>query len=88
MTATAESGTLRVPRSINGIEQALTYEERAGFYAELGPVEDPVEREAVIGAWWLRAMSAAYGSDRAGFRAAVAPVLAAGRSERVGAAAA
>ncbi|MFD7736198.1 hypothetical protein ACFV6F_38155 [Kitasatospora phosalacinea] len=85
MTATAESGTLRVPRSINGIERALAHEERARFHGELGPLEDPVEREAVIGAWWLRAVSAAYGSDRAGFRAAVAPVLAAGRAERAAA---
>ncbi|WP_354644613.1 hypothetical protein [Kitasatospora camelliae] len=75
MTATADHGTLRVPRSINGIEQALTYEQRAGFYAELGPVEEADDREAVITSWWLRAMSAAYGPDRAGFRAAVQPVL-------------
>ncbi|MFJ8441463.1 hypothetical protein [Kitasatospora griseola] len=80
MTAMAESGTLRVPRSINGIEHALTYDERARFYAELGPVEDPLDREAVITSWWLRAMSAAYGSDRSGYRAAVGPVLVAGRS--------
>ncbi|MEU3496123.1 hypothetical protein AB0O31_15340 [Kitasatospora cineracea] len=87
MTATAESGTLRVPRSINGIEQALTYEERARFYDELGPVEDPADREAVITTWWLRAMSAAYGGDRSGFRAAVAQVLATGRAQQAGAAA-
>ncbi|MFD7641678.1 hypothetical protein ACFV4P_13590 [Kitasatospora sp. NPDC059795] len=85
MTAMAESGTLRVPRSINGIEHALTYDERARFYAELGPVEDPQDREAVITSWWLRAMSAAYGSDRSGYRAAVGPLLTAGRSQQVGA---
>ncbi|BAJ33253.1 MULTISPECIES: hypothetical protein [Kitasatospora] len=82
MTATAQSGTLRVPRSINGIGQGLTYEERARFHGELGPVEDPADREAVITTWWLRAMSAAYGDDRPGFRAAVAPVLAVSRSRQ------
>ncbi|MFD8478491.1 hypothetical protein [Kitasatospora sp. NPDC059673] len=85
MTAMAESGTLRVPRSINGIGHALTYDERARFYGELGPVEDSLDREAVITSWWLRAMSAAYGSDRSGFRAAVGPVLAAARSRQIGA---
>lgn len=87
MTAMAESGTLRVPRSINGIENALTYEQRACFYAELGPLENSMDREAVITAWWLRAMSAAYGDDRRAFRNAVAPVLVAGRARQAGVAA-
>ncbi|MFI6444232.1 hypothetical protein [Kitasatospora sp. NPDC050543] len=80
MTATVEPGALRVPRSINGIEAALTPDQRAAFHAELGPVKDPVDRETVIAVWWLRAMSAAYGADRPAFRRAVAPVLAAGRA--------
>jgi hypothetical protein len=66
----------RVPRSIDGIAGALSAPQRMEFYRELGPVEAPAEREAVLATWWLRAMSAVFGNDRVGFRAAVAPVLA------------
>ncbi len=67
----------QVPESIDGIAQALpSPADRMAFYREIGPLEDPVEREAAIASWWTRAMSAAYGPDRAGFRAAVSARLA------------
>jgi hypothetical protein len=68
-------GGPRVPRSIDGIGAALAAAERMAFYRELGPVEDPFDREAVLSSWWLKAMSTAYGPDRSGYRAAVADVL-------------
>ncbi|MFD0279310.1 hypothetical protein ACFVHB_36185 [Kitasatospora sp. NPDC127111] len=67
----------RVPVSIDGIAQALpSPAERMAFYREIGPLEDQVEREAAITSWWTKAMSAAYGPDRAGFRAAVSARIA------------
>jgi hypothetical protein len=64
-----------VPRRIDGIGAALSAAERMAFYREVGPVEDPSDREAVLCSWWLKAMSTAYGADRIGYRAAVADVL-------------
>ncbi|MGW6916892.1 hypothetical protein ACWGB8_24150 [Kitasatospora sp. NPDC054939] len=69
-------GGPRVPVSIDGIARALpTSADRTAFHREIGPLEDQVEREAALTSWWTRAMSAAYGPDRAGFRAAVSARL-------------
>lgn len=52
----AHSGALRVPRTIGGISDALRGGRRAQFFAELLRAEQGPELDAVVTAWWSRAM--------------------------------
>jgi hypothetical protein len=46
----------RVPRTIGGISDALRSSRRAQFFAELLQAEQGAELDAVLTAWWGRAM--------------------------------
>jgi hypothetical protein len=57
MTASlAHSEALRVPHTIGGISDALRSGRRAQFFAELLHAEQGPELDAVLTAWWGRAM--------------------------------
>ncbi|WP_219471883.1 hypothetical protein [Nonomuraea rhizosphaerae] len=46
----------RVPRTIGGISDALRGARRAQFFAELLEAQQGAELDAVLSAWWGRAM--------------------------------
>jgi hypothetical protein len=52
----ARPGALRVPRTIGGISDALRGGRRAQFFAELLHAEQGPALDAVLTAWWGRAM--------------------------------
>lgn len=52
----AHSEALRVPRTIGGISDALHGSRRAQFFAELLHASKGPELDAVLTAWWARAM--------------------------------
>jgi hypothetical protein len=51
-----EPAGLRVPRTIGGISDALRGSRRAQFFAELLKAEQGGELDALLTAWWGRAM--------------------------------
>jgi hypothetical protein len=56
MAEFAHSEALRVPRTIGGISDALHGGRRAQFFAELLHARQGPELDAVLTAWWSRAM--------------------------------
>ena len=52
----AHAQALRVPRTIGGISDALHGSRRAQFFAELLHANQGPELDAVLTAWWGRAM--------------------------------
>ena len=56
MHAQPASSRDRVPRTIGGISEALRGGRRAQFFADLLQAEQGAELDAVLSAWWGRAM--------------------------------
>lgn len=54
--APSQRSAARVPRTIGGISEALRGGRRAEFFAELLQAEQGAELDAVLTAWWARAM--------------------------------
>lgn len=48
----------RVPRTIDGIAEALRGSDRMEFYREVGQAEAGEELQHVVATWWARAMLA------------------------------
>lgn len=53
---TGRSGVDRVPRTIDGIAEALHGPDRMEFYREVGQAEVGEDLQHVVAAWWAHAM--------------------------------